>query len=214
MTEFTNTTSNRIDSLSDGLSNGTTTIDGGCIKTGMIDAQRISLKGLLSYQYSVDGVNDWHYPMEANDVYRRETIDGGKTWGDVYRFVGKDGKDGSDGSDANLPSYIELKGIDFTEISSSYIKSPKVYSGEFYGTEFNVIAGETSGSFNLYGLESSTTWNILTINYANIVGPEAHIYSPCGAAIYIGDTNQGRVDFYGIVDFSLASVSGLTATFA
>lgn len=206
LTEFTN-----------GLEKGTTSIDGGCIKTGTIDAQRISLKGLMSYEYSVDGVNDWHYPMATGDMYRRETIDGGKTWGDPYQFVGKDGKDGqngSDGSDANVPSYIEIRGIDFTDISNNYIKSPKIYGGEFYGNTFNVIAGSSSGSFNLYGDDNSETWHMLAIEYENVVGPEVLLYSPCAAAIKIGDSYQGSVSFRGIVSFAEADVSGLTATFA
>ncbi len=206
LTEFTN-----------GLEKGTTSIDGGCIKTGTIDAQRISLKGLMSYEYSADGVNDWHYPMATGDMYRRETIDGGKTWGDPYQFVGKDGKDGqngSDGSDANVPSYIELRGIDFTDISNNYIKSPKIYGGEFYGNTFNVIAGSSSGSFNLYGDDNSETWHMLAIQYENVVGPNVLLYSPCGASIKIGDNYQGSISFRGIVNFAEADVSGLTATFA
>lgn len=203
LTEFTN-----------GLEKGTTSIDGGCIKTGTIDAQRISLKGLMSYEYSVDGVNDWHYPMATGDMYRRETIDGGKTWGDPYQFVGKDGQNGSDGSDANVPSYIELRGIDFTDISNNYIKSPKIYGGEFYGNTFNVIAGSSSGSFNLYGDDNSETWHMLAIQYENVVGPNVLLYSPCGASIKIGDNYQGSISFRGIVSFAEADVSGLTATFA
>ena len=148
LTTFTNTTATKLDNLTDGLSRGETIIDGGCIKTGLIDAERISLKGLIVYEYSVDGINDWHYPMAAGDMFRRESIDGGNNWGDPYQFVGKDGKDGqngSDGSDANVPSYIEIRGIDFTDISNNYIKSPKIYGGEFYGNTFNVIAGSSSG---------------------------------------------------------------------
>lgn len=211
---FTNETSGKVDSLTDGLSRGTTVIDGGCIKTGLIDAERISLKGLITYQYSINGTGDWHYPMATGDTFRRESIDGGKTWGDPYQFVGKDGQNGKNGSDADVPSYIEIRGIDFTDISNNYIKSPKIYGGEFYGNEFNVIAGSDSGSFNLYGDNNSATWHMLTIEYDNVVAPSVRMYSPCGATVHIGDSSQGAVHFSGYVNFSAATVEGLTATFA
>ena len=217
LTTFTNTTATKLDNLTDGLSRGETIIDGGCIKTGLIDAERISLKGLIVYEYSVDGINDWHYPMAAGDMFRRESIDGGNNWGDPYQFVGKDGKDGqngSDGSDANVPSYIEIRGIDFTDISNNYIKSPKIYGGEFYGNTFNVIAGSSSGSFNLYGDDNSETWHMFTIQYENVIGPNVLLYSPCGASIKIGDNYQGNISFRGFVSFAEADVSGITATFA
>ena len=152
--------------------------------------------------------------MATGDMFRRESIDGGKTWGDPYQFVGKDGQNGSDGSDADVPSYIEIRGIDFTDISNNYIKSPKIYGGEFYGNEFNVIAGSDSGSFNLYGDNNSATWHMLTIEYDNVIAPSVRMYSPCGATVHIGDSSQGAVHFSGYVNFSAATVEGLTATFA
>lgn len=203
----------------EGLADGTTVIDGGCIKTGTIDAQRISLKGLLVYEYSVDGVNDWHYPVASGDVYRRESIDGGETWGEPYQFVGKDGqngKDGSDGSDARVPSYVELKGLDFTDISSSYIKSPSIYGGEFYGTEFNVISDGVSGSFNLYGDYGGKQYHMFRVSYYAGDGAYVYLDSPASAHIYMNSTTTfgGNVTFSGKVYFDQATVSGLTATFA
>lgn len=222
---FTNTTSQKVDDLSSGLSNGTTTIDGGCIKTGLIDAKRISLKGLITYQYSVDGSDDsWHYPVADGDMYRRESIDGGTTWGDPYQFVGKngqngkDGQDGQDGSDADVPSYIKLRGIDFTDITNNYIKSPKIYGGEFYGNEFNVISdGSGEASFSLYGELDSKQYHFLKISYYDGGGPipYVNIFSPDGAALNIGSTSGYSIIYFGgRVDFSSATVTGLTATFA
>ena len=45
-----------------------------------------------------------------------------------------------------LPSYIRS-----TYIGATTIRSPVIEGGEFYGSEFNVIAGGDAGSFNLYG---------------------------------------------------------------
>lgn len=217
LTTFTNETSAKIDGLSDGLSKGTTIIDGGCIKTGTIDAKRISLTGLIKYQYSVDGVNDWHYPVADGDMYRQESIDGGTTWGDPYQFVGKNGqngKDGQDGSDADVPSYVKLKGLDFTEMTNNYIKSPKIYGGSFYGNTFNVISDDSGGgSFNLYGDYEGSQYHFLKISYyGTTFGPEVLVSSPDNADI----TFDGRMKFSGTVSFDSATVTGLstTATFA
>lgn len=185
-----------------GLADGTTIINGGCIKTGTIDAERISLKGLLVYEYSVDGETDWHSPMAASDMYRRESIDGGKTFGAPYQFRGKDGQDGSD---ADVPSYVELKGLDFTDIRNNYIRSPKIYGGEFYGNEFNVVSDGSDGAFNLYGDYNGSQYHFLSIYYYNNGTPHVFIESPSGATIHI----DGNIHFHGNVDFGEASVSGL-----
>lgn len=205
--------------FTNGLDKGTTTIDGACIKTGTIDAERISLKGKLMYQYSATQNGDdstWHYPMASGDMYRRESIDGGQTWDTPYQFVGKNGQNGRDGSDADVPSYIEVRGIDFTDISSSYIKSPKIYGGEFYGNEFNIIADSSDGSFNLYGNFGGSQVHVCTIQYDSSNSPVAHLYSPGGGDIMIGSSSIGTVSFSGPVDFSSADITGLdlTPTFA
>lgn len=231
---FTNEVKGSVDGLSEGLSKGTTTIDGGCIKTGTIDAERISLKGLLEYQYSATQDGDdstWHYPMATGDMYRRESIDGGKTWGDPYQFVGKDGKNGQngrDGSDADVPSYIEVRGIDFTSMTNSYIKSPKIYGGEFYGNEFNVVGDSSSGSFNIYGDWQSKQYHMFAIEYYATDAPKVTLTSPSGAYINIGDNGRGDIfDLWGgftfqegeisfgsgfVIDFANATVKNLSTT--
>lgn len=59
----------------------------------------------VKYQFSqyIDG--PWHTTMLSSDKYRRDSLDGGKTWGAAYQFKGEDGKngqDGQDGSDASV----------------------------------------------------------------------------------------------------------------
>ena len=136
-----------------GLEDGTTIINGACIKTGTIDAERISLKGKFVYQYSVDGVSgDWHETETDADYFRRESIDGGSTWGAPYQFKGKNG---ANGSDANVPSYIKTFGLDFTELSGNYIYSPNIYGGTFYsknGIDGGFVIKSESGSdmFRVY----------------------------------------------------------------
>nr|DAV24912.1 MAG TPA: hypothetical protein [Bacteriophage sp.] len=188
-----------------GLADGTTVINGACIKTGTIDAERINLKGKFVYQYSSDK-NNWHDVMEPGDKYRRESIDSGKTWGEPYQFVGKDG---ANGSDASVPSYVQVRGIDFTSISNNYIKSPKIYGGEFYGTEFNVIADGSDGSFNLYGDFDGRQLHLFKIGYFAGDAPFVEIESPVSAPLNIGSVERGTVYMKGYVDFQYATVKNL-----
>lgn len=102
-----------------------------------------------------------------------------------------------------MPWYIKSTYIDATTI-----KSPVIEGGEFYGGEFNVIAGSSYGSFNLYGPYGNSRYHMLTISYYESDAPYIDIYSPCGGYITIG-RRSGVVYFSGRVDFSGATVTGL-----
>ena len=102
-----------------------------------------------------------------------------------------------------MPWYIKSTYIDATTI-----KSPVIEGGEFYGGEFNVIAGSSYGSFNLYGPYGNSRYHMLTISYYEGDAPYVDIYSPCGGYITIG-RRSGVVYFSGRVDFSGATVTGL-----
>lgn len=102
-----------------------------------------------------------------------------------------------------MPWYIKSTYIDATTI-----KSPVIEGGEFYGGEFNVIAGSSYGSFNLYGPYGNSRYHMLTISYYDGDAPYIDIYSPCGGYITIG-RRSGVVYFSGHVDFSGATVTGL-----
>ena len=80
-----------------------------------------------------------------------------------------------------MPWYIKSTYIDATTI-----KSPVIEGGEFYGGEFNVIAGSSYGSFNLYGPYGNSRYHMLTISYYEGDAPYIDIYSPCGGYITIG----------------------------
>ena len=62
--------------------------------------------------------------MATNDKYRRDSLDGGITWGTAYQFRG------TDGSDASVPSYIHR-----TYISETEIRSPTIYGGKIYAVD-------------------------------------------------------------------------------
>lgn len=108
-----------------------------------------------------------------------------------------------------LADSIEMPGyIKSTYIDSTTIRAPVIEGGEFYGEEFNVIAGSDFGSFNLYGPYGSSRYHMLAIEYFEGDAPYVNIYSPCGAYIEFG-TRRGIIYFNGIVDFSNAEIRGL-----
>lgn len=86
----------------------------------------------IKYQFSEYEDGPWHDTMRDDDVYRRDSTDGGASWGPAYQFKGIDG---IDGSDAEVPAYVELKGLDFTDISSSYVRSPNIEGGTIRGAD-------------------------------------------------------------------------------
>lgn len=94
----------------------------------------------IKYQFSSDNIN-WHDTMQSDDIYRRESYDGGVTWTPSYQFVGKDGQDGSDGSDARVPDYIKSTYIDFSTVASPTIIGNEIRTlGTFqvgYGSRTN-----------------------------------------------------------------------------
>jgi len=109
-----------------------------------------------------------------------------------------------------LANSIEMPGyIKSTYIDQTTIRSPVIEGGEFYGEEFNIIAGGDFGSFNLYGPFGSSRYHMLAIEYFEGDAPFINIYSPCGGYITIGQSRNGIVYFKGVVDFSAADVQGL-----
>lgn len=104
-----------------------------------------------------------------------------------------------------MPSYIRS-----TYIGPTEIRSPVIQGGQFYGEEFNIIAGSDYGSFNLYGPYGERRFHMLAIEYYEGDAPYIDIYSPCGGYITIGRRNTGGVVYFeGYVDFSGATVQGL-----
>lgn len=206
------------------LENGTTTIHGGCIKTGKIEAQYLNLTGAITfedldeetqttienaaprYQFSIDGKSGWHDIMSSVDKFRRDSTDGGVTWGEPYQFRGTDGAKGDPGEDAILPSYIHS-----TYISETEIQSPNIIAGTFYGNDFNIFAETSgSGSLNLYGYYNRSQYHFFEVRYYAGTAPNINIGSPDGALVYWDFTHTY---FNGTVDFNECEVLGLSATF-
>lgn len=97
-------------------------------------------------QFSADGETDWHDTMTDEDMYKRESYDGGKTWSAAYKFRGQDGQDGADGSDADVPSYIKK-----TYISSVEIQSPTITGNEIRALGTFQVGTGSADAFNATG---------------------------------------------------------------
>lgn len=102
----------------------------------------------VKYQFGGTLNGPWHDVMTANDKYRRDSLDGGTTWGEPYQFKGTDGKNGSNANvtRANIERALRVA----STTSESYIGvdsmgSPEIYGGSIYGT--NIYAGDGSGSY-------------------------------------------------------------------
>lgn len=91
-----------------------------------------------------------------------------------------------------------------TTISGGMITSAKLYSPTIYGSTINIYGDDDSASFNLYSKIGSSYKNMLQLSTWD--GINAKISSPAGAQI----TLNGEVAFTGTVNFSGATVTGLS----
>lgn len=100
-----------------------------------------------------------------------------------------------------------------TYANGTFINKKEIYSPTIYANEFNIYPeneGDNDGSFNLYSYFGSNLYHFLKIWYYEGDTPYIHFSSPHGAyAIW----NFNNSFFRGYIDFSSATVSGLTARF-
>ena len=178
----------------------------GCITlSDMTDATKEAVTGSKS-EFSPDGTSNWTTVMTSVDKYRRDWDYNKNAWGPVYQFRG---------TDATVPTYI----------TQTVIAKGKVQAPYIMGTEFSIhpeSENDASGSFNIYGMFNGSENHMFKIEYFDSgTSPSVTIDSPCGAYMYYGHspvTATGDLGsliyFQGTVDFTQATVRGLTATFA
>ena len=171
----------------------------------MTDATKEAVTGSKS-EFSPNGTSDWTTVMTSVDKYRRDWDYNKNAWGPVYQFRG---------TDATVPTYI----------TQTVIAKGKVQAPYIMGTEFSIhpeSENDESGSFNIYGMFNGSENHMFKIEYFDSgSSPSVTIDSPCGAYMYYGHspvTATGDLGsliyFQGTVDFTQATVRGLTATFA
>lgn len=68
-----------------------------------------------------------HTSFQAGDIYRQESLDGGKTWGTWYQFIGKDGKNGTPG----VSNYFHVK---YSDDGKTFTANNGETLGEWMGT--------------------------------------------------------------------------------
>lgn len=177
-------------------------------------------------QYSVSTNGPWHDKFDTNDEYRRDSVDGGTTWGPGIKYVAKDGLNGVNGSDATVNYNNILSALQkAASLSSAFMTvdalgAPSIYGGKIYGAEmfankFNVFPldedgkADYSGSFNIHGHVIHTgpeeLFHMFQIKYngGGVGSPFVEIGSPQGAIVRP----------FNIWDFSDATVRGIPIRF-
>ena len=162
----------------------------------------------VKYQFSVSASGPWHSDMRETDFWRRDSTDGGKTWGTPYQFRGQDGEA------VDLPFYIQSTYIDSTEIRSPEITGGTLTGGKVIGGSFHdleelceLYMSSSGGAGSLYSsvIFSSPAGTIINFT-GRIVSSSSSSYCTISSSYEIrpsGDWN-----------FSDASVSGLYLTFS
>lgn len=98
----------------------------------------------VKYQFAQTLSGSWHDTMQTNDKYRRDSLDGGKTYGTPYQFKGTDGRNGSNGSDADVTfanikaALQEAASTQTTFITADKMGAPNIYGGNIYGANLYV----------------------------------------------------------------------------
>lgn len=227
------------------VENGFTTIDGDLNVSGNASFDgNISLGGNITwfggnstpvkYQYSVDN-SSWHTTQSSSDKYRRESWDGGNTWGAGYQFVGKDGNNGINGSDANVPDWV----FDYTNsaqyntiVDNEWVISMNLYGSKIFGGNYYSKDGQTS--MDLFDAGDTTVGIgggiVIRDNTSNLIFGAVRDGLLC-TRLYgwqgdhnnshflqinktsIQDDNYVRVTTQGLWDFSNSTVKGIVAKF-
>lgn len=173
-----------------GLANGTTTINGACIKTGLIDARYLNLTGAITFgdlSSSVQG--------DINEAVN--------TASDAYDLA----------YDNQLPGYIKSTYIDAAQIRSPSITGGTltggyVYGGRFYntaGAAYLTVGGSSYGDLALYGSGNNRVFALED----GVGGISMATY---GHTFLSVSSINGWATPSGTWNFSNANVTGLTTT--
>lgn len=142
----------------------------------------------MIYQYaatnSVDD-QDWHSEFNSTtDKFRRESFDGGNTWGAGYQFVGQKGDQGPQGpqgprgSSANVPSWVTAytaSAVYNTYINDEWVISMNLYGSKIFGSKYYSSAGNSA--MDLLDSAEMTDW----------------VGVPTGAGVVFHDVNDNTL---------------------
>lgn len=135
-----------------GLADGTTTIDGGCIQTGTIDAKRLNLSGSITFEDLTGTVQN-----QITDA--KDTADSALATANANR----------------LPNYIKNTYIDATEIRSPTIKANEfsVYPVENGAGAFNLYGQFAGTQMHMFSLVYTDSGGAPYITFSSPVGAYA-----------------------------------------
>lgn len=122
-------TVNGLTTFTNGLTKGTTTIDGGCIKTGTIDAQYLNLTGAISFGDLSSNVQSAISSAESNASSAQSTANEAKGIAENAKAIAMSN---------TVPDYIQSTYIDSTVIQSPTIQGNNI---QVYGT-FQTIGAQ------------------------------------------------------------------------
>lgn len=115
----------------------------------------------IKYQFGASSTGPWHDQMQSSDKYRRDSLDGGTTWGDPYQFRGTDGQNGTVDYSRVNQILKETYGITTTYITDGAVGSPVIQGAQIYGGTF--YCGSRGG----FQLRSSGGSDIIAMYPAN-----------------------------------------------
>lgn len=172
---------NGLTTFQNGLENGETSIDGGCIKTGTIDAERLNLKGSISF-------SDFDTELKTNLSGLSDSVTNAVDTANEAKSIAQS---------ITIPGYIQETYIDSTTIMSPTIEGNdiRVY-GTFQtigATEYgNVSTGYMGAARGMdgdgqitYGVALSNGWSSIDQS----VGSNYVIVTNGGVRLQAGDNN-------------------------
>lgn len=181
----------------------------------------------VKYQFAQASTGPWHSTMQTTDKYRRDSLDGGTTWGPAYQFRGTDGKNGSDASVtfANIKAALQRAASTQTSfITVNEVGAPNIYGGNIYGAKMytNLLSvypdadnpADDGHGIEFYGVYGNDPYKFLRIRYSkNLFWPTPGVVFESPAGGY-ASWDFTETKFNGRCDFSDASVTGIHLTLA
>lgn len=169
------------------------TISGGQIDAKTINTQDLHLTGVISFGDLSD----------AEDIQKQIDEAGGISASDA--------------------SSIASTLITNTLVSSPTIQGATIKGGTYYGNIFNIYpalndandgyVGSTTGGMAMYGYFGTTLYQMFRVMYEeSATNPNVYLSSPAQAYVHIGASSLDSTHFHGVVNFSDATVTGLSVT--
>lgn len=148
--------------ITNGLENGTTTIDGACIKTGTIDAEHLNLTGAIKF-------GDLNSEVQDDITSAQDTADAANTAAGNAQSIANSAQDTANTANANASSALATANnadalaraaqnsvAGWTYSGSTYIDGSKIMTGTvtastLEGGQINLLnaAGQVAGLFDL-----------------------------------------------------------------